>query len=959
MSITNQDTRLSRPDYSMIRSDSDSDSDSDSGSDHDVQEEKATVLGGVMFDCFKPREDPDRFVGTDLPKKVLKKHWKTIKKAWKAAQPAGFAELQKNRICGLMLDFDYKQVSPHVQVSEGEKRRLIEEVVKIINSTFDWRQAVGDSDDSDSDDDELFTPEIHIALAERPLQMNAAAVPGEARPILRTKGKYYGHGFHLLIPEIMADYETKRFLIHRICNEIDFKAIFGNCSLLDYSLIDMASAHVPVFIPGSSAPGKHQWHKITQVLKYDTAEGVQGLETVPIGKWNIPVEFSLNKWGLETKLTKVQYGLTDGAEVQYRAWKSAEKARMAAKEQKEDAFRPPEEVIERVQADTGTFMEGLASGLAGLSAEHRDETRSWKSVLSILKNLTATYKLPREQMLAIANEWSSRSPKYVSADDVERHWDMIRQPSGQMGLLVWMLRDNEPAQKRFRSWWQTTFPEKIDLTYYKRQASSVTTIEAYNKLCSGVVAYMNTQLCVIKGDKTYYIKTFDDYDQETGARRTGRQYKSYKCLMADYDNKRMKTKISKADLEKAGLTPKANNIDPLKLWHTSPARLEFDKMTMNPRLYRNLKDSGRATNIYNLYKGAGIEEDDLEERGIEVPEDFENHPFFEHIRKRWCGGRVDLYNAVLDRFAHIIQMPWIKMGSSLVLRGTERCGKGMILQIVAEILGTDYMFQPSSEDSIFGQFNEGMSNCLMLFLDEMVWGGDKKKAGVLKKLITEQYIYINRKHMPLEKVPNNTNIFMASNEKWVVPAGTTDQRYQVLDVAGELATMPRAKSKPIIKAIHSIDRQLLAKFFYERDVSQFDHRRIINTEALRYQKMQGMEPLRKWWHDCLVEGGVDVGGGDRIPVGEWIGKDRLYESYIEESKDRHTNKSQFAKDLGLIADVIGSKRGRQGNKRPRMVQTADLEACRDKWRSVYNDPDWKFPAIDVDSDADSSDSDSD
>ena len=66
------------------------------------------------------------------------------------------------------------------------------------------------------------------------------------------------------------------------------------------------------------------------------------------------------------------------------------------------------------------------------------------------------------------------------------------------------------------------------------------------------------------------------------------------------------------------------------------------------------------------------------------------------------------------------------MKTSIVLQGSEGTGKGMIVQLLAKIVGNIHFFQPSSQDDMFGSFNYMMDNRLLCFADEMFWGVIKR-----------------------------------------------------------------------------------------------------------------------------------------------------------------------------------------------------------------------------------------
>ena len=71
------------------------------------------------------------------------------------------------------------------------------------------------------------------------------------------------------------------------------------------------------------------------------------------------------------------------------------------------------------------------------------------------------------------------------------------------------------------------------------------------------------------------------------------------------------------------------------------------------------------------------------------------------------------------------------MGTSLVLKGEEGEGKGMVIQVFAKIIGERHFLQPTSQEEVMGEFKEGRDGKLLVFADEMFWGGEKKKSSVL------------------------------------------------------------------------------------------------------------------------------------------------------------------------------------------------------------------------------------
>lgn len=482
----------------------------------------------------------------------------------------------------------------------------------------------------------------------------------------------------------------------------------------------------------------------------------------------------------------------------------------------------------------------------------------------------------------------------------------------------------------------------------RRLGSSCKTWQKQKELIDIIVAWMNKKYCLVKANKTFVLEEFQDLD-ENDEYTCGIKYKDMKSMFQDFSNKSVITKLSDEeckDHEPRRPPEQVNHLNPFDLWMKHRNRREVDKLIFNPKMFYE-KDP-KTKDFYNLFDGFKISKESVESE--ELPEDFEQHAFFTHIRQRWCLGNKKVYNIILNVFAHILQKPWEKLNISVVLRSTERTGKGIPLQIFKEIIGSKYFFQPSKPSQVLGDFNGQMKSVLVCFLDEMVWGGDKEKAGTLKKLVTEKINYINEKFAPVVRVKNLADVFMASNEDWVVPAGATEQRWLVLNVSDELAICGKKKKNAIVKDILSVDRRKLAKFLYSRDLTGWSHRETVNTQGLRDQKIQSLGMIRRWWLNCITnDDGLNLFDGKKLMT-------EIYDRFeIDAKPGKHMNETKFWIDMKhIIGKKYNRKRQTINGVRGYYINMPNLAECRDRWRELYNDPEWPFNSgYDCDSDSDS------
>ncbi|MDG1987970.1 MAG: DUF5906 domain-containing protein [Halieaceae bacterium] len=200
-----------------------------------------------------------------------------------------------------------------------------------------------------------------------------------------------------------------------------------------------------------------------------------------------------------------------------------------------------------------------------------------------------------------------------------------------------------------------------------------------------------------------------------------------------------------------------------KIWIESEATRRFDNLVFDPT-----EQCGSSS--YNLFKGFPVE-----------PSRGTCDRYLQHIREIICSGDQDLYDYVLGWMAHAIQKPAELPGVALVLQGSQGTGKGTFAKYFGTIFG-DHFQHLLTMDHLLGKFNAHLSSALVVFADEIVWGGNKKEAGQLKGIITESRRMMEAKFKDPILVDNYARFIFATNEDWAVPTGPKERRYCVLNI---------------------------------------------------------------------------------------------------------------------------------------------------------------------------------
>ena len=115
-----------------------------------------------------------------------------------------------------------------------------------------------------------------------------------------------------------------------------------------------------------------------------------------------------------------------------------------------------------------------------------------------------------------------------------------------------------------------------------------------------------------------------------------------------------------------------------------------------------------------------------------------------HFRDNVCRGDQKLFDYVLAWMANGVQHPGRSGEVALVLRGEQGVGKGIAAREYGALFGQHFI-HVSQARHLFGNFNGHLQDAVVVFADEAFGTQDKEAEAVLKALITEPTITIERK----------------------------------------------------------------------------------------------------------------------------------------------------------------------------------------------------------------------
>lgn len=293
-------------------------------------------------------------------------------------------------------------------------------------------------------------------------------------------------------------------------------------------------------------------------------------------------------------------------------------------------------------------------------------------------------------------------------------------------------------------------------------------------------------------------------------------------------------------------------------WLRHPGRRQYTGIVFSPA--RDVPDN------YNLWRGFDVE-----------PKAGDCSLFLDHLRNVVCGGNSEHYEYLLGWMANAVQKPGEPGHVAVVMRGRQGSGKGIVPRIFGSLFGRHYMTVTKSEHLV-GQFNAHLRDCVVLFADEAFYAGDKRHESVLKTIVTEPTLPVEKKGVDVEMAANCVHVMMASNEKWVVPTASDDRRYFVIDVSqshvGDFAYFDR-----LFAQMENGGRQALLHLLMHRDQSNFQVRALPLTEARAEQQRLSLDPIAEWWLGILQRGTVRIQDDDWMTTVAVVHLEDEWQSY--------------------------------------------------------------------------------
>ena len=288
----------------------------------------------------------------------------------------------------------------------------------------------------------------------------------------------------------------------------------------------------------------------------------------------------------------------------------------------------------------------------------------------------------------------------------------------------------------------------------------------------------------------------------------------------------------------------SNDVEFFPYWLEDANRLSYKEIKFLPRFEHN-------DELFNSFKGFTYENEKVTyDEDPEVVKVFKEHlGFLSNYEEQ----TVDY---LLKYIAHLLQKPWEVPKTAIIFKSKQGFGKDSIVDFIQTLIGKQYILRTAEMDDIFGTYNVGIRDKLVLQLNEVEGKDGFSNKEKIKNFITEEHTIIREKYISQYDQTNYMRLIILSNNINPIEITHDDRRFIVVKAHHKKPT------KAYFDRLHDEFRkndqhmQILYNYLMSIDISKFSpsgDRPI--TEAYKTMQEHNQNPIYKFlWNNFVNEG---------------------------------------------------------------------------------------------------------
>jgi hypothetical protein len=249
----------------------------------------------------------------------------------------------------------------------------------------------------------------------------------------------------------------------------------------------------------------------------------------------------------------------------------------------------------------------------------------------------------------------------------------------------------------------------------------------------------------------------------------------------------------------------------IDLWTKDPTIRTYEKFVFLPKLTP-------PSDCFNLFTDFDCEANNGD---ISVPQS---------ILRLVVNNDEKVFEYIENWLAHLIQKPFEKPGTAIIVSGEQGVGKDTFFDFVGRMLG-EYFYNTSRvEEDVFGRFNGHLKKILLLKFEEANFATNKKFADALKSLTTASTMTFEDKGAGTVSLQNYLRVIMTTNHHNPIYLEDKERRNVLIQASSE-----KKGDLDFWNSVHSelAKQETLEAYFYylsTLDISNFNPRNRPITE---------------------------------------------------------------------------------------------------------------------------------
>jgi Family of unknown function (DUF5906) len=298
----------------------------------------------------------------------------------------------------------------------------------------------------------------------------------------------------------------------------------------------------------------------------------------------------------------------------------------------------------------------------------------------------------------------------------------------------------------------------------------------------------------------------------------------------------------------------------------------------------------------------------------------------------------------------MVQRPWEKPGTAIVLRGIKRIGKSFFGRRIGELIDGPFdplrdikhYFPTENRNDLLGDFTGHLEYVLLLQLEELVWARSHKDESKMKEVTTGETMSIRPMHSPSRIVKNYIRPLLIRNADWAVPISWDESRYFVLEVSRD-----HKDDIPYFTAINKEWNNGGAEaWMYKKknyDITGYNLREAPRTNAATKQLIESLRGVERWFFERLNQYDLPFVDFDYSTGEPKLLRGAAYEDFrncsnLVREGDR-SDKTKFGNVLRQLVPWIKegwyTPEGLGSQKRVHAKILLSLQECRDFWVNKF------------------------